>query len=405
MGFRILHAIASVNPVGGGPFEGMCQLSRENTRCGHTVEVVSLDNPDDPWVLACELPCHALGPTRLGKYGYSPRLIPWLRENAHRYDAVIVNGIWNYISFGIWRALANSKTLYFVFTHGMLDPHFKHRYPLKHLKKWLYWPWAEYRVLRDATAVFFTCEEERRLARQSFWLYRADEFVVNYGTAGAVGDAEAQHTLFLKQFPHLATKRCLLFLGRVHEKKGTDLTLHALAKCLHELPTERTANLHLIIAGPDDGDYANSMKALSKKLGIEDRITWTGMLGGDLKWGAFYAADVFVLNSHQENFGIAVSEALSASLPTLITNKVNIWREIQQAQAGFVDNDDAAGSYRLLCRWLETSPEDWDAMRKAARECFVARFHISRSAESFVDAMAVYGMRPMAKKLGPMLFK
>ena len=61
---------------------------------------------------------------------------------------------------------------YFVFTHGMLDPWFKRTYPLKHLKKWLYWPWAEYRVLRDAQAVLFTCEEERILARQSFWLYK-----------------------------------------------------------------------------------------------------------------------------------------------------------------------------------------------------------------------------------------
>ncbi|MGF6903754.1 glycosyltransferase [Paraburkholderia sp. GAS348] len=393
MGFRILHAIPTVNPVGGGPIEGLRQLSRENKRLGHSVEVVSLDNPDDQWVLNCELPCYAVGPS-LGTYRYSPRLIPWLRENAHRFDAVIVNGIWTYMSFGVWRALRNTKTPYFVFTHGMLDPHFKRQYPLKHLKKWLYWPWAEYRVLRDATATFFTCEEERRLARQSFWLYHCDEYVVNYGTAGATGDAEAQRDLFLEKHPHLRGKRCLLFLGRVHEKKGSDLTLKALAQCLSALPLQQTANVHLIMAGPDDGEYAQTLKTLSAKLGIENRITWTGMLTGDLKWGAFHASDAFVLNSHQENFGIAVVEALSAGLPTLITNKVNIWREIQQAGAGFVDSDDAAGSIRLLRRWLDVLPDDWAAMRNRARECFLSRFHISKSAQSFMCAMEIYGMRP-----------
>ncbi|MEB0151131.1 glycosyltransferase, partial [Pseudomonas sp. CCC2.2] len=84
---------------------------------------------------------------------------------------------------GTWRALAKKKIPYFIFTHGMLDPWFKKNYPLKHLKKWLYWTWGEYRVLRDAKAVLFTCEEEKILARQSFWLYKANEVVTAFGTA------------------------------------------------------------------------------------------------------------------------------------------------------------------------------------------------------------------------------
>ena len=85
---------------------------------------------------------------------------------------MIVNGIWQYNSFGAWRVTPHSSTPYVVVTHGMLDPWFKRAFPFKHLKKWLFWPWADYRVLRDAAAVLFTSEEERRLATQSFWLYR-----------------------------------------------------------------------------------------------------------------------------------------------------------------------------------------------------------------------------------------
>src|SRR5438876_2190357 len=110
-------------------------------------------------------------------YRYSNKLFPWLRAHGGEYDRVIVNGLWQYLSFAAWRRFAGSSIPYYVFPHGMLDPWFKRTFPLKHLKKWLYWPWTEYRVLRDAAAVIFTSEEERLQARKSFWLYRAREKV------------------------------------------------------------------------------------------------------------------------------------------------------------------------------------------------------------------------------------
>jgi glycosyltransferase involved in cell wall biosynthesis len=392
MGFRILHTISSVNPAGGGPIEGLKQLAAVNERHGHRVEVVSLDDPESPWVKTCPVRCHAMGPSS-AIYHYSPRFVPWLRAHRHEYDVVIVNGLWQYTSFGSWRALHDTPTPYFVFTHGMLDPWFKRRYPLKHLKKWLYWPWAEYKVLRDATAVLFTCEEERRLARQSFWLYKCDEFVVNYGTSAPTGDPQSQRALFLERFAHLRDKRCLLFLGRVHEKKGPDLLFHAFATLLKRLPSEQSRDLHLVMAGPDDHAFGREMKALAASLGIADRVTWTGMVSGDLKWGAFHASDAFVLTSHQENFGIAVVEALACGVPVLISNQVNIWREIQQAGAGFVDSDDTAGAERLLAQWAGVDPTLWACMRDAAKHSFSERFLVDRTAESFIRAMRLYGLR------------
>jgi glycosyltransferase involved in cell wall biosynthesis len=186
---NILHIISSVNPAGGGPIEGVKQLGGALIHEGHRVEVASLDPPDAPCARQFPIPVYALGPATL-RYAFTPRLIPWLRSNRSRYDAVIVNGIWQFHSFAAWQALHDSSTPYVLFTHGMLDPWFKRRYPLKHVKKWMYWPWAEYRVLRDAQAVLFTCEEERVLARQSFWLYRCNEVVVNYGTAPPTGDPQ-----------------------------------------------------------------------------------------------------------------------------------------------------------------------------------------------------------------------
>lgn len=379
-----------MNPTGGGPVEGLKQLSAVNRQHGHNVEVVSLDAPDAPWVRSCPIVCHGVGPG-WGKYGYSPRLVSWLRRNRHKYDVVVVNGIWQYNALGVWRALHGTTTPYFVYTHGMLDPWFKHTYPLKHLKKWLYWPWGDYRVLRDAAAVLFTCAEERRLAKQSFWLYRCQEFVANYGTGGPVGDAKEQCRSFQEKYPHLRGKRCLLFLGRVHVKKGPDVLFRAFAEMLTRLPRELTRDVHLVMAGPNDHEYGREMFRLAERLGLKDRITWTGMLTGDLKWGAFYAADAFILPSHQENFGISVAEAMACGVPVLISDKVNIWREICHDGAGFVDADTHHGTLNLLERWLQTPRSEWELMRNRARESYRARFNIEQAALSLVKAMEMHG--------------
>jgi glycosyltransferase involved in cell wall biosynthesis len=390
--FRILHSIRSVNPAGGGPIEGLKQIAAANERHGHRVEVVSLDAPGDSWVKDCPVPCHALGPSYL-KYGYSPRFVPWLRAHRRDYDVVVVNGIWQFSAFGVWCALRDTPTPYFVFTHGMLDPWFKRTYPLKHLKKWLYWPWGDYRVLRDATAVLFTCEEERRLARKSFWLYRCDEFVTNYGTSAPEGVPANQRALFLNKYPHLRGKRCLLFLGRVHEKKGPDLLLQALADALRRRPSIAVEDVHLIMAGPNDHAYGQRMIDLVHDLALTERVTWTGMITGDLKWGAFHVADAFILPSHQENFGISVAEALACRLPVLISNQINIWREIRQDGAGFVETDDLAGTLNLLNNWLDTPRGEWNVMRERALNCFERRFRVERTAESLIKAMALFGLQ------------
>jgi glycosyltransferase involved in cell wall biosynthesis len=379
---KILHTISSANPRGGGPIEGINRLGTTLESLGHSVEISSLDPPDAPFLRQSPLEIHALGPGLSG-YGLSSRFIPWLRANRRRYDAVIVNGIWQFHSFGTWLALRNTETPYVVFTHGMLDPWFKKRYPLKHVKKWMYWPWAEYRVLRDARSVLFTCEEERVLARQSFWMYRCREAVVGYGTARPSLNLEACRGEFLVQFPELQGKRLALFLGRIHPKKGCDLLIRAFAKVLAADPA-----WHLVFAGPDQTGWQKKLMGIAESLGVASRITWTGMLSGPIKWGSLRASEVFVLPSHQENFGIAVAEALAAGTPTLATNKVNIWREIEAAGAGLIGEDNYEGICKLFESYNQLLPAEQRAMRERARKCFEENFEIRKAAQSLHTILA-----------------
>ena len=357
------------------------QLTRQLTELGQSVDVVTLDSPEAQWL--SDVPGHprALGPGR-GKYAYSRRLVPWLQRHAPDYDAVIVHGIWQYQSLAARLACAKAGVPYFLFVHGALDPWFEERYPGKHAKKSLYWRLAEHRSLRDARAVLYTCEEERRLAGRSFSPYRATEAIVGIGVDDPPGDAAEQREAFLSANPHLRGKRIVLFLGRLHPKKGCDLLIQAFSEVCH-----RDDDLRLVVAGPDESGSKADLTALSESLGIADRITWTGMLSGDVKWGAYRAADCFALTSHSENFGIVIPEALACGVPVLISDKVNIWREIDGGAAGFVEPDTAAGARSLLVRWLDLSEDESETMRRNARACFLSQFESRDAAIDLIESL------------------
>ena len=378
-----MHVINSADPAGGGPIEGVKQRGIVLEQMGHTVEVVSLDQrtPEtEKWMAEFPLKLYALGPKQ-GKFGYSAHLVPWLMQNAANYDGVVVNGLWQYHGYAVHKAMTQLKRPYVVFTHGMLDPWFKQTYPLKHLKKMLYWRMGEYRVLRDAAAVLFTCEEEKILARQSFSPYKVNERVVSYGSPGPskpIGDLQK---IFLDAFPNLQNKRIILFLGRIHPKKGCDLLIEAFAKVAHQ------NDLRLVIAGPDQTGWQSQLQARAQTLGIADQITWAGMITGDLKWGAFGAAEAFILPSHQENFGISVAEALSCGTPVLISNKVNIWREIESDGAGLVQPDTLEGTVQLLETWMGLDDAQKAEMKIKALTCFRSKFEIHAAATSLVDLL------------------
>jgi glycosyltransferase involved in cell wall biosynthesis len=371
---KILQLVQTLDPSTGGVARAVVTLSEALVRLGHQVEIVTLDERYAPWLQKIQIPVHPLG-SGLTSYRYSKSLLPWLRKNGGNYNRVIVHGIWQYLSFASWRRYAGAEIPYYVFPHGMLDPWFKRTFPLKHLKKWLYWPWADYRVLRDARAVIFTSEEERGEARKSFWLYRARETISPLGVEAHTSRVSPAENVFLAKFPELRNLQFLLFLGRLHPKKGCDLLIDAFSR------VARTDSV-LVLAGPDQIGWEGELRTRAIPLGR--RIIFPGMLEGEMKRDAFSAATAFILPSHQENFGISVAEALSFGVPVLISNRVNIWREIDADHAGYVEDDDLQGTTRLIERWLNTNESERLTMRENARRCFQSRFEIDQAAASLV---------------------
>ena len=398
---KILHVISSVDPRGGGPIEGVFSSAAVWSKHGHERHILSLDPPSAAWVAQSPVRVFAAGLSgwlygslrRLLpwlRYGYTPHLVRWLRTHAKDYDAVVVNGLWNYASYGSWRALHKMEVPYFLFTHGMLDPWFNKAYPTKTFFKSIFWKLFEHKVLRDARGVMFTCEDERKLASQSFAPYNAREFVVGYGTRMIEGDPDVQRNAFAALVPPIAGKKLILFLSRIHPKKGIDLLIRAFAK--HALAFQE---FDLVVAGPDQAGWKSQLEQLATDLGVAGRIHWPGMLSGDTKWGAFRTAAFFVLPSHQENFGIVVAEAMALGRPVLITNKVNIWREIEADGAGLVVNDDAEAIAAGLHAMCSLAPEQRAVMGRNGQRCFRARYDLEENAMQLLGLLQELSARPV----------
>jgi glycosyltransferase involved in cell wall biosynthesis len=185
---------------------------------------------------------------------------------------------------------------------------------------------------------------------------------------------------FLARWPELRGKRLAISLGRIHPKKGTDLLIEAFAGTLGQ-----DEAWQLAIAGPDQTGWRKELEALAERLGVARRITWTGSLEGTMKWGAFAASEVFVLPSHQENFGIVVAEALACGLPVIVSDKVNIWREVVSGGAGLVGADTIEGTKGSLRAWAALSAEEIAAMRVSARRCFEEEFDFNQTAKKVME--------------------
>lgn len=397
---RILHIIGSMDPASGGPCQGIRNSHPDMKRLGVTREIASLDDPHAAFLGHDDFIIHPLGPAK-GLWRYSSKLIPWMVENIERFDVIIVNGLWLFSSYACWRALKTLQTRkqkkdlpkMFVMPHGMLDPYFQLApdRKLKAIRNWVYWKMIERKVVNDAYGLLFTCETELLLARDTFRPYHPNkEINVGYGIIAPPVFSPAMRDAFREKCPELKDEPYLLFLSRIHEKKGIDMLINSYEKVLVQAQHEGKAVPELVIAGPGlDSPFGRKMYQMVKQSPLlRGTVFFPGMLTGDAKWGALYGCEAFILPSHQENFGIAVAEALACGKPVLISNQVNIWMEINEAGAGIIAQDSNDGTRKLLDEWLVLGKEERKVMGERALWVYKEHFNVELFSAVFLKAVS-----------------
>lgn len=415
---RVLHVIAEINPIMGGVGQAIRTIIAGLEPLGILNEVVSLDDPNSPFLAEEQIHITALGPRR-NAWGYTDKLKPWLKKNLPRFKAVILHGLWLYPGYATFSAIkelnkhkSSPHLPFFIMPHGMLDPYFQQasERKLKALRNKIYWKLIESKIVNNSTALLFTCEEERILARLPFIPYKPkSEKIVGLGAEKPPQFNSNMEASFKNRCDGLKNSRYLLFLSRIHEKKGVDILIAAYKKFLssknfyykenernnnndakHTYPiTDSFSIPKLVIAGPGlKSTYGQKLQQMVlEDEELKSNVLFTGMLQGDAKWGAFYGCDAFILPSHQENFGIAVVEAMAAKKPVLISNKVNIWREIVFTGGGFVNDDTIEGTFNSIQEWQNLTEADKKNLGLKARATFEQNFTTEIVAKRFFEIL------------------
>lgn len=390
---KILHVITSMDPKYGG----MCQGIRNSI--GHLdsniiiSDVVCLDEPNAAYLGSDNFKVIALG-DKISPWAYSKHLFPWLIDHITEYQSVIVNGLWQYHGYAVRKALNKLKRKkvgspkFFIMPHGMMDPYFQNapERKFKAIRNIVFWKIIERRNLNSANGILFTCEEELLLARRTFkGYYPKKELNIGYGILPPPPINLNEISSFKKRHAILPDEEYLLFLSRLHHKKGLLNLLNAYSKGLKKgikLPK-------LILAGPGiESEFGQQLYALVEKNSyLRQHVTFIGMIYGAEKWASFYGAKAFILPSHQENFGIAVVEALACKCPVIISDKVNIWREIEKGNGGIVSEDTEPAIFKALKKYTSLSNIEITKMKESAFNVYRDNFTMEKTSQQYINAI------------------
>lgn len=381
---KILHVISSIDPEAGGVSQALRTMIIGLTAEGHESEVVCLDTKGKLF-LNESFTITALGPTKT-PWLYSKKLLPWLKENIQRFDTVLVHGLWQYHTYCVrkaWKKTLGRKPSLFLMPHGMLDPYFQKAEgrKLKAIRNWIFWRWTESKIVNVADVLLFTCEMEMLLARTTFSGYHPKrERVIGLGVERPPVYVKEIEESFLISFPEVKNNNYYLFISRLHEKKGVDILIRAYLALAHKYILPK-----LVIAGP--GEATPYGKEMIKMAAANRDIIFTGMLSGEVKWGAFYGCEAFILPSHQENFGIAVVEALACGKPALISNQVNIWKEVEDLNAGLVEADTFEGAYKMMEEWILMKEDQKTRIREQTQIAFESKFSVTEATKRLINVV------------------
>lgn len=293
-------------------------------------------------------------------------LARWIMRVVRTFDVVHVHGLYRFApTYAAWQARRQGVP-YIICPHGSLDPYLYSKSTVGSVRlKRLYERWFDMPNLNAASAIHYTTEEERD--RAAYLGLRAPSFVVPNGL-----DWGRYRTLpprgALRARWGLGENPIVLFLGRLHFKKGLDLLVPAFDAIRRSRP-----DAQLVIAGPENDDYGKKVRGWVGERGLEAAVHFVGPLHGRDVVQAYVDADVFVLPSYTENFGMTVIEAMACALPVVISDQVNIHTEVAGAGAGVVTRCDAGE----VAAALEALLHDVDrrrALGEAARRLVRARY-------------------------------
>src|SRR5215217_7187756 len=342
---KVLHVIPSVSGRSGGPATAIVPMCHALMQQGTEVLLVSTTDglSEEPGKIEYKGVPAMFFPPQLGaSFKYSSPLATWLRSNVKNFDLAHIHAVFNHSSISASQACRRAGVPYIIRPLGTLDPWSMTQ---KSLRKRLFWQISGKAMLHHAAAVHYTSEVEKLSTERHLGL--------NHGKVIALGidanNSNSNGRMFSEPY--------VLVLSRLHPKKALDVLIEAFQSLTQ---AEKFARWRLVIAGDGPLDYVSKLKAQAAGA---DRITFTGWLDDEKKHAVLGGASLLALPSHQENFGLCVMEALSHSVPVLVSPNVNLATEIVSANAGWISAIDKDA----LATRLAEALSDEDELTKRGR--------------------------------------
>jgi len=308
---RSVQIVPHIDEEASGPSYTVVRLCRELLACGENLHLVTLNGGSQP----PEIPFLETYPTRpvMSRLGFSPQMRDRLVQAAEFCDVLHNHSLWMMPNVYPGWAVQGRSCRLVISPRGTLS-----RWALSHsaLAKRVFWSLLQGPAVRSSSCFHATAENEYEEIRSAGLASQPVSVVPN-----GIDVPE------MKSKP-VTRNRILLFLGRIHPKKGVDMLLRAWAALGRRFP-----EWELRIAGPDNIGHLPKMQALAEKLRLE-RVVFCGPLYGETKQDAYREAELFVLPTHSENFGVTVAESLAAGTPAIVT-KGAPWSGLEKHGAGW----------------------------------------------------------------------
>ncbi|MDJ0697823.1 hormogonium polysaccharide biosynthesis glycosyltransferase HpsP [Mastigocoleus sp. MO_188.B34] len=341
---RILQIVPSISLIYGGPSQMILGLAPALAQQGIRVTVITTNSNGDTGQETLEVPLNQVieqdgyqiiyfkcAPFR--RYKFSIDLFRWLNRHAHEFDLAHIHALFSPISSIAATICRRHKLPYILRPLGTLDPADLQK---KRKLKQLYAAVLESPNLANAAAVHFTSEQEAKVSERFGRVTK--DLILPLGVAKLEEKySEVIHydrkQIILDKYNIYGDFPLILFMSRIDPKKGLDVLIPALEKLLSE-----NFKFHFVLAGtnPQNLSYEQKIKKQIEASELKNCTTITGFVTGELKSVLLQAADLFVLPSYYENFGIAVAEAMVVGTPVAISDQVHISSEVRDSKSGWV---------------------------------------------------------------------
>ncbi|WP_414583654.1 glycosyltransferase [Scytonema sp. PCC 10023] len=381
---KVLHVIASIAEVRGGPSRSTLEMVKALRECGVDAEIATtndngskiLDVPLDQRTQYQQVPVYffpRFSPSAVSirEFAFSSQLTAWLWQHISMYDLLHIRALFSYPST-VAMAIARLRGVPYITTpDGLLC-----QWSLQQstLKKNIYLNLIERANLNCSKALHCTSQQEQQEIA-SLGL-NTPSFVLPHGLFIPPYMPDARHRL--RQHLNVPTDELvILFLSRLHTKKGLDYLIPALGKLTYYRFT-------LVLAGSGSLEYEREIESLLISNGIRDRTHIAGFVTGETKNLFIQGSDLFALTSHSENFGVAVLEALAAGLPVLVTPGVALASVVQQDQLGYVTDVNVPAIVSALDRYLG-HPQEGKDMGDRARQLVQKKYTWNCIAQNLIE--------------------